>query len=118
MSIAAHRQCGLLLKTVGVAAMGRAGVQNLEFGIRGELDEWVMREYGRAGLDQATFLSLYLPGPPIGSTTAIDRVEMVQMLNSVGAILVQHYPDCAPLRRLLKMIERAVTSIVRWGGIH
>lgn len=114
MPVAAHQEVANLLKWVWIAAAGRDGVRNRIDEIRGELDEWVMREYGIDELDQETFLNLYYPahGYQLYPTLGLD--EMVRCLETVKEILALHYPDCAPLRSLLALANRAIASIHTW----
>ena len=109
--ISSHRAVGGLLQSVLAATAGRKGVQDCVNMIRGDLDEWVMREFTVELLDQQTFLSLYYGADDRQSFRPIDDDEIVTRLVLVKEILARHYPDCGPLRLLLKFADRAIALI-------
>ncbi len=114
MPVAAHQEVGGLLKAVLVAAERRDGTRTRVDRIRSELDEWVMREYTTAELDQETFSELYYhehdgePQPPI------DRQQMISRLERAKTILLRHYPDCPPLDALIGRADKAIASLATW----
>ena len=112
MPISSHQEVGWLLKSVLAESTGRKGVQACVNMIRGNLDEWVMREFTIEELDQPTFLNLYYWTGDRQSFVPIDDDEIVRRLELVKKILARDYPDCGPLRSLLKFADRAVASIL------
>lgn len=119
MPIEAHTKVGELLKSVLVASDMRKGVYNRVNAIRSELDEWVMCEYNRAELPDDQLFDLYYheSGSTFLRALALDeRLHHIGSLNTVKEVLAQHYPDCSPLRVVLKKIDAAVSSMQTWGG--
>jgi len=118
MSIEAHAEVGRLLKSVLVATYHRKGVYNRVSAIRCELDEWVQREYNHAELPNEQFFELYYHES--GSTFSrslpeIERERHAESLTKARKLLNQHYPDCPPLRSLLKKMDAAVKSLRNWA---
>ena len=118
MPIEAHAQVGRLLKSVLKDTYHRKGVYNRVDAIRSELDEWTQREYNHAELPNEQFFDLYYHES--GSTFAralaeADRERHVQSLAHAKKLLGEHYPDCPPLRSLLKKVDAAVKSLRDWN---
>lgn len=116
LPIALHRDCGLLLHQVAWSTEGRPGaVQPVKFVIN-TLDEWVMRENSEQELDTETFRSLYCPGPGVAVELMIDLSDLVDRLERVQKILLEHYPRGIALREIFQEINRAIASISKWDG--
>ena len=114
MPIETHQQVGRLIKSVLAATLGHRGIQNCMNMIRGDLDEWVMREFTTDELPQSTFFCLYYGQGEHVSQEAIDKREMVKRVELVQTILASNYPNCAPLRSLLSLAGRTVSLIRNW----
>lgn len=117
MPIEAHAEVGRLLKSVLTATYHRKGVYNRVNAIRSELDEWTQREYNHAELPNEQFFELYYHES--GSTFERALSEAVRAhhgtsLTEAKKILVQHYPDCPPLRSLLQKLDAAQKSLQTW----
>lgn len=118
MAIRSHAEVGRLLKSVLVATFHRKGVYNRVNAIRSELDEWVQREYSHAELPSDQFFELYYHES--GSTfsrslTDAERERHSESLAHVKQLLGEHYPDCPPLRSMLKKVDTAVKSLQSWA---
>lgn len=118
MPIEAHAEVGRLLKLVLMATYYRKGVYNRVNSIRSELDEWAQREYSHTELSNERFFELYYRES--GSTfkrslAETERDRHVESLIEVKRLLCVHYPDCPPLRSVLKKIEFAVRSMQSWA---
>jgi hypothetical protein len=118
MPIKTHAEVGRLLKSVLVETYHRKGVYNRVNAIRSELDEWVQREYNDAELSNKQFFELYYRES--GSTfkrslSNAERERHTESLTEVKRLLYVHYPDCPPLRSLLKKIDVAVKSLQSWA---
>ena len=121
MPIEAHMAVGRLLKAILVGTRARAGVYKRINSMRCDLDDWVQCEYDRAELSDQTFSGLYyqsldaavpLAKPPVTSDRHTDCLEQVK------ALLVSHYPDCVPLRNMLKQADLAMASLKSWAGMR
>ncbi len=120
MPIEAHPEVARLLKSVLANTYNRKGVYNRVNAVRSELDEWVQREYKAVELPNEQFFELYYRGES-GSTAphslpAADRDRHVDSLTQARKVLVGHYPDCLPLRSLLKKMDAAIGSIRNWAS--
>ncbi|UCZ75633.1 DUF5623 domain-containing protein [Dickeya zeae] len=118
MPIEVHSEVGRLLKSVLVATHHRKGVYNRVNAVRSELDEWVQREYNHAELSNEQFFELYYQES--GSTFSrslpeVERERHAESLTEARKLLDQHYPDCPPLRSLLKKMDAAVKSLRDWA---
>ena len=113
MAIERHQEVGRLIRSVLAATLGHNGIKNCLNMIRGDLDEWAMREYGLQQLPQSTFLSLYYGENERGPEGPTDWEAIVGQVELVKKILASSYPDCAPLRSLLKAADRAIVMIRR-----
>jgi hypothetical protein len=119
MPIEAHEEVGRLLAVISVATIGRNGVHNRVDLVRHELDEWTQREYNHQQLSNERFFQIYYPSVPGAHRfKAQDRSKYLGDLARVKELLSQHYPDCAPLRGLLRKLEAASVSLSKWqaGG--
>ena len=117
MPIESHAEAGRLLKSVLVVAYNRKGVYKRINSIRCELDEWVQREYSDNELPSEQFNKLYYKetGATFSrSITESERKSHAESLAQVKKILGKHYPDCSPLRMLLKKVDAAVGSLTSW----
>lgn len=118
MPLEAHTEAGRLLKSVLVDTYHRKGVYNRVNAIRSELDEWTQREYNRAELPNEQFFDLYYRESDstfARSLTEAERERHAESLARVKRLLGEHYPDCPPLRSLLKKMDVAVKSLQSWA---
>lgn len=119
MPIAAHQEIGRLLKMVFIATDYRAGVCNRINSIRSELDEWLACEYtDRNELPNEIFFNIYYHDPLHTAQRMItleERTRHVESLQKIKHIVSEHYPDCAPLRALIKKLDSAIKSLETWG---
>ena len=118
MPIECHAEVGRLLNSVLVDTYERRGVYNRVNAVRSELDEWVQREYTASELPQEQFLELYYHGSGSSfprSLPAVDRDRHVDSLTQARKVLIGHYPECPPLRSLLKKVDAAITSLRSWA---
>lgn len=118
MPIEMHAEVGRLLKSVLVGTYHRKGVYNRVNAIRSELDDWAQCEYNHAELPNEQFFELYYRES--GSTfsrllTAVERERHTQSLTQVKKLLSEHYPECPPLRSLLKKVDGATASLQSWA---
>jgi hypothetical protein len=117
MPIDVHKAAGRLLKSALVGTRLRVGVYNRVSAIRCELDNWVQCEFNRAELPDELFFELYygeLANDDPLSLPSTDRERHISSLHEVKQILARYYPDCAPLRALLKQADLAITSLRSW----
>jgi hypothetical protein len=117
MPIEGHQTVGRLLKSVLIGTHLRAGVHHRVDAIRCELDNCVQCEYKRDEPSDEVFSDLYyhevpkddpLSAPP----ASLDR--HIAALTDVEAMLARYYPECPPLRALLKKADLAIVSLRAW----
>lgn len=119
MPIEAHAQVGRLLKDVMALTTKRAGVYNRLNKSRSTLDDWAQLEYDSNELPDEKFFDLYYHEGPSENRSRIsaeEGAELEHKLTSASRILQQHYPDCKPLKDLLKNITAAIGSLRQWSG--
>ncbi|BCH19918.1 DUF5623 domain-containing protein [Mesorhizobium sp. L-2-11] len=110
MPVDAHARIGTLLKGVLTDMRARAGVYKRVDAVRSELDDWVQCEHDRAAMLDAVFFDLYYGENSAGGTSKAGD-QHIEDLRLAQSILMQHYPDCAPLRDLVAKIDLAVISL-------
>lgn len=116
MPVSAHAEVGKLLKSVLSTTHNRRGVYNRLNAIRSELDDWVQCEFSHQELPNEQFFNLYYHNDT--SSHSIDkslRDKHIQSLESAKSILVLHYPECPPLRKILNSIDAALKSLRTWS---
>lgn len=117
MSVEGHKTVGRLLKSVLIGTHHRAGVHRRVEAIRCELDDWVQCEYNRDELSDEVFFDLYyheLPKDDPLAAPLAGRDRHIASLTEVAAILARYYPECPPLRALLKKADLAIASLRAW----
>lgn len=118
MPLDAHTLVGELLKSVVAVTYERPGAYNRVDAVRVELDEWVQREYrSEAEMPQEQFFSLYYGETGQSAPRSMaedDRARHCASLKAASKLLVEHYPDCAPLRGMLKKLDMAQKSLQTW----
>ncbi len=119
MPLEAHAEVGRLLKSVLAVTHRRKGVYNRVDAIRSELDEWVQREYNRDELPDDEFFDFYYREAPVPtsphSLPPEEQVHCTDSLVWVKTTLAKHYPECVPLRAMLKRADAAITSLQTWA---
>lgn len=115
MPIGSHEEVGRHLKAVISEVRNRnRSIYNRLNSVRCDLDDWVQCEYNRAELSDDAFFNLYyheggsLSDGLIGETYA--ELKVSNLLKARG-VLAEHYPDCAPLRSLLKSIDISISQL-------
>lgn len=117
MPIAVHAEVGQLLKSVLAVSDHRDGVHKRVDAVRSELDEWTQREYTHAELPNEEFFDLYYHGDRSTFQRSMGREEgelHVRSLEVAKQRLAEHYPDCEPLRSVLKKLDQAIASLQGW----
>lgn len=117
MPVELHAEVGGLLKNVLAKTRGRAGVYKRLNSVRSELDDWVQCEHDRKSLPDAVFFDLYYHEDD-GARTSQEMPtpeRHIESLERARKILTDHYPDCAPLRSVMKKIEMAIGSLQAMG---
>lgn len=117
MPVEAHKAVGRLLKSVLVGTVQRAGVHRRVEAIRCELDNWVQCEHNREQMPDKVFNELYYHALSQNDPFSLpppDKTRHIVSLTEVKALLSRHYPECAPLRELLKKADFAISSLQSW----
>lgn len=116
MPINAHQAVAKLLKSILAVTERHPTVRdNLNF-VRGELDEWVMREYTVEELDQETFLNLYYGTDRATPGTPVAISDLLLGFLQIEQILSTYYPDCGPVRELGAKLRQAMRTIRSWSN--
>lgn len=114
MRVEAHARIGSLLKGVLVDMRARTGVYKRVDAVRSELDDWVQCEHDRQAMPDAVFFDLYYGENSTGGKPKAGE-QHIKNLRLAQSMLIQHYPDCAPLRALMGKIDLAVASLEKLG---
>lgn len=116
MPISAHREVGRLLKEVLVASYYRKRVYNRVNAVRSDLDEWTMREYDRSALSDEEFGDLYYHESGVSPRRITEGLaaQCIANLQKARELMQKHYPECAPLRRLLGFLDDGEKALRTW----
>lgn len=117
MPLDAHDVVAAHLRFLIGAAEHRAGVASRLERVRCELDDWVQVEYDRRELEQERFSAMYYGetgGPLRRQPVAAETSELVIRIEQVRELLTASYPDCRPLRAILKQLSLARKSAAAW----
>lgn len=117
MLIAAHDEVAGLLAGLLSITHDRRGVYNRIDAVRSMLDEWVQREYDYSELSSETFHALYYRNGHREwrkSITEAERDDLATKLVRLRVILGDQYPDCLPMRGLLRKLDLAEKSLNTW----
>ncbi len=114
MPIEAHAEVGRLLKSVIADFPHTKWISKALGVVRCELDDWVQCEYDREELSNDVFFELYyreavvLPSDLVGpARTARHLADLTEARRLLSA----NYADCAPVRSLLKSIDKSMTAL-------
>ena len=117
LPIETHQALGQLLKNIMSSTSNRKGVYNRIDSVRSELDEWVQREYSRSELPDEQFFDLYYHEEQSkfsGKLSIVVIEAFIKDLDKVKQVLSSQYPDCGPVRKMLKKVDLAITSLKSW----
>jgi hypothetical protein len=117
MPLDAHDVVAAHLRFLIGAAERRAGVASRLERVRSELDDWVQVEYDSSELEPERFSAMYYgeTGKPLRrQPIAAETNELVQRIEQVRELLTASYPDCRPLRAILKQLSLARGSAASW----
>lgn len=117
MPIEAHRECGGLLRQVIKAVENRRGAHTLVLYSCNTLDDWAMREYTPAELDNETLAGLYCPGPAPDPEVHASPASLIDRLERVKLILKAHYPRGLAMHRMIADLDNAIKSISTWKAM-
>ncbi|WP_158693414.1 DUF5623 domain-containing protein [Neorhizobium alkalisoli] len=113
-----HAELGQLLKDVLSATYERKGVYKRIDKVRCELDDWVQAEYTSEELSDQVFFDLYYHERhevPDNEQGKKGREVHTERLRKVQAILRKEYPDCEPVRTLVRKLDLAIKSLTIWN---
>ncbi|MBB3658572.1 hypothetical protein FHX15_003819 [Rhizobium sp. BK650] len=117
MAVATHQRVGQLLKDVISATRQRAGIINRLASVRSELDNWVQLEYDHDALPNDVFFELYYHERnivPDNEYGIAGRNLHIKRLEEAKGLIASSYPDCKPVRDLLRKLDLALQSLTSW----
>jgi len=92
----------------------RRGVYKRVDAVRSELDDWVQCEHDRQAMPDEVFFKLYYGQNSTGETPETGE-QYIKSLRLAQSMLIQNYPECAPLRDVMRKIDLAVASLEKIG---
>jgi hypothetical protein len=111
MPIEVHEVIGRIIKGAIARTRNRAGVCSRLDTVRGRLDSWLQREYSGDELDNERCFDVYYHGEERELSSPDFAGEQIAELAKAEALLKRYYPDCRPLRELLKSLHGAIKSL-------
>lgn len=117
MPLDAHDAVARDLRMAIGSAEYRPGVRERLDRVRSELDDWVQVEYDRQELDMERFSEMYYGA--LGAAfrrrpTVAERAALLAAIGRIREQVARRYPDCEPLRRLIRLIDHAQRSAQSW----
>lgn len=104
MSTDAHERVAALLKSAIHALWDKRRMESHLCTVRRHLDEWAQREYSPQEFPRAHSFRLYHAWDP--ECRRLELSDVGGALAQVRAILGTEYPDCAPVRELLRRLGK------------
>lgn len=118
MPIEVHEEVGQKLKSVLADSFKRDGVFNRLNIVRGELDNWIQREYDPIALPMERFSEVYYgsePKPTFSSSLPPSQVaKHVLELQNVKQIIERYYTK-SQAKSVLTRIDSAIKSLQTWA---
>ena len=116
MPLQVHQELGRAIKSlvvVGLLDIGYSVRLNL---LRSELEDWMGFEHYHPNTKDFDFIGVYYDGIDDDDEyvrRAQTREGRIKILGSVRHALTSYYPDCAPLRRLLRAVDGSIAILQR-----
>lgn len=119
VSLEVHKSIGSRISSILMRTYERKGIYNSLNSVRCELDNWVQCEYpSTEELSMQDFNNLYYSSSKQLDRRKYDeqlRLEHFVKLKEIKKLLTENYPDCEPLRKLIKLVKRAESSLESWN---
>jgi hypothetical protein len=116
MPVAVHIEVGRIIKSVIYSSLTPYSVERRMNSLRATLEDWLGLEIGRSQLDGPEFFDVYYrdadsDGPY--AKAAESRSGLIRILGELKQKLQGAYPDCAPLRKKIRLIDTSQSLIGR-----
>ena len=109
-----HQEIGRAIQSAMLAGkLGSVAWSRLN-ALRCDLENWMFVEHDERNFQDINFTQIYYSGPEEDEPylqIAGSRDGVVQILESVAALLKRYYPNCAPLRQVLRRVDVSVASL-------
>ncbi len=121
MPIASHKDLAKRLNEIQALAAARYGIRGHIGRVKNALDGWVEREYKTTELPHDELEAMYFVGRslPLGSKylTQIQWNLVEKNISHIRDTLSTQYPDCAPLREVLRRLDFVSKSLNSWQSV-
>lgn len=117
MTLDFHEAVAAQLRLVIGATKHRPGISSRLERVRCELDDWVQVEYDGYELEPERFSAMYygeLGAPLRREPLASELTELIRRIDDVRMRLATSYPECRPLREVLRQVDLARRSAEGW----
>lgn len=114
LDLAIHREMGRLLRQATAFGKPWGRTANGIGRLRTELDDWLALEYPRNEITHREFVEVYYGGaanPGNFTRRELEQPVPAHLLGQVRTLLVNNYPECAPLRTMVGRIDSLVARI-------
>lgn len=117
MPVLMHQEVGGMIKAVLQSRHKPYSVNRRLDHVRSTLEDWMNNEIGPNVLNGSEFFDVYYheveaDQPFVQQARSTSGV--INLLESIKTRLEEHYPDCAPLRRLTGRINTAIAYALRY----
>lgn len=116
MQIENHIHAGRMIKAVLRSGHATSGTHMRLGSLRSTLEDWMSMEIARGELEGPEFFEVYYSeaaGDAEIRELARKPNGAISMLEDLKRLLTDSYPNCAPLRRQINRIDKAVMQIAR-----
>lgn len=114
MGIQNHIQAGRIIKAVLRSGYATSSTEMGLGSLRSNLEDWMEMEKSRGELEGSEFFEVYY-SEAAGDAEIRELAKTpdgaISMLEDLKRLLIGSYPNCAPLRRQINRIDRAVIQI-------
>jgi len=114
MPIPGHTEAGRIIKAVLRSCHRVRGVGSRMGSVRSTLEDWLALEIARGDLPGPEFFDVYY-GEPESSCPFLaktkTRAGLLEVLAELKNKLESAYPDCEPLRRQVRRIDKSMSAI-------
>lgn len=111
MSISDHQHAGRMIKAVLQSRHKPGAVNRRMDSVRSKLEDWLGYEASRNQMNDPAVYDAYYgdsdqSDPYLETASAADGV--IELLTALNSMLVSAYPECAPLRAMIRKLDTAI----------
>lgn len=115
-----HQELGRAIKSIIRADILDGTIGYGMNSVRSELEDWLFVEHDERKFNGMSFIDIYYSGAldddDVFLKAASSGDGMMRILEMVRDQLKRHYPECAPLNRMLRKVEASIARLHKANG--